>query len=404
MLGKLLNKILEQRHYWRYASFSEIAELYASRTFRMIGIHIAAGFAGVYLYQTGYSLIFIIGYWGLYFLFKQLVAYFSALFASYFGPKHGILISNLLYIPAMVALGFVPNYGLSALIVWGVCMAVSVTLYELCYLTDFSKIKSADHAGKELGFMNILEKLAIGVSPIIGGLIALAFGPQIVMWVGAVIFGVAALPLLATGEQTATRQKLNLKAFPWKLARRSLIAQAGMGFDSIATGYIWVLFVSIVIFSDMKNEIYVNLGVLSAVMIITAIVISYVYGKLIDKQKGGYLLKVSVVLNALTHAFRPFVASPASAVSINIANEAATTGVTMPYIRGMFDIADLSGNRIAYLYFIELASNFGAMLSCVVAIICVALLGDIVGLQTYFFITAFAVLSVATVKFPLYRK
>ncbi len=404
MIQNFIYRIFERRHFWRYATFSEVAELYTSRTLRVIGVYIAASFASVYLYQEGYGLSFIMTFWACYFLFKVFLSFFAAQFAGRFGPKHGILLSNLLYIPGMVSLGFMPDFGLAAVITWGIFMALSATVYQLCYYIDFSKVKSAEHAGKEIGFMNILEKIAIGISPIIGGVIALFFGAQIVMWTAAVIFALAALPLLRTIEQTETHQKINFRGFPWRMAIRSLIAEVGIGFDVVTTGTIWGLFITIVIFPNIGNEIYVTLGVLSSVTIVAAIGISYAYGVLIDRNRGGDLLRISVIVNALVHASRPFVVGVAPIVGTNVVNEIATTGISMSYMRGMFDTADLSGHRIVYLLAIEIMANVGAMLGCLVALTCIYYLGDSNGLRLFFFIAAGFVLLTGTAHFRLYRK
>lgn len=404
MIKTIIYKLLERRHFWRYASFSEVAELYTSRTLRVVGTYIASGFATVYLYQIGYSLAFIMAFWGVYFSFKIVISYFAALFAARYGPKHGILISNILYIPAMVSLGFVPDVGFAAIVVWGIFMSISATIYQLCYFIDFSKVKSVEHAGKEIGFMNILEKIAIGISPIVGGLIALFFGPQIVMWVAAVIFALAAVPLLKSAEQTHTHQKITIRGFPWRMALRSIVAQVGVGFDVVATSHVWGLFIAIIIFPLLGDEIYVTLGTLSSVTILAAVGISYSYGKLIDRNRGGDLLKISVIVNALVHASRPFAAGSGAIVATNVANEVATTGIHMAYTRGLFDTADLSGHRIVYLLLIEMAANLGAAFACFVLLLCIMLLGDNDGLRIFYFVTAAAVLVVGTAHFRLYRR
>jgi MFS family permease len=404
MLKNILYRILEKRHFWRYSSFSEIAELYASRTLRIIAINLASGFASVYLYEIGYSLISIVLFWAGFYLLKVPLAFVSSKIAARYGPKHGILISNLLSIPAMVALGLAPVLGPASIAVWGLFASVSASLYQLCYLIDFSKIKNVEHAGKELAFMNILEKIAVGISPIIGGLIALYFGPSVVMWAAAVFFLIATLPLLATIETVRIRQKIVFQGFPWRMAYRSMISQVGLGFDVITTSTAWSLFIAIVIFPHAGNEVYVTLGTLSSVTIIAAVLASYAYGKLIDRSQGGSLLRISVIANALVHVSRPFVASPATIVGTNITNEVATMGYTMAYMRGLFDTADMSGHRIVYLSLTESIANFGAAIACGVLVLTISLFGDQDGLRAFFFVAAAVVLLIGSSHFRIYRR
>lgn len=403
MIKAAIYSLLEHRHFWRYASFNEIAELYMSRTLRVIAMNIVSGFTSVYLYEAGYNLQFIMAFWLIYFLVKVPMSYLTGYYIAHFGPKHGILISNLLYVPSMIALGFMPSLGLTAIVLWGIFMAISTTIYHVAYMVDFSKVKNIEHAGKEIAFMNILEKVSVGVSPVIGGVIALLFGLQTVMWVAAILFAAAALPLFKSVEPVKTHQEIDLTGFPWRATFRTIIAQTGVGFDSVTSSVVWSMFIVIVIFPGAQWGIYVTLGVLSSVTILADLAASYAYGKLIDGSRGGNLLRISAIANGLVHAFRPFVKTPLAIVGTNIANETATTGYTMSFMRGVFDTADLSGHRILYLCISDVVMNFGAAIACAVLLVSSQMSGDILGMKIFFFVAAAAVLLIGTANFSLYR-
>lgn len=404
MIQSLIHRLLQRRHFWRYASFSEIAELYASRTMRMFALRIVTTFTSIFLYQEGYSVVFIAFFWAAFYGIKIPFALPAAKIAARFGPKHGILVSNLISAASMVLLAFVPQYGLYALALWCVMQAASSCLYDLCYLIDFSKIKNSEHAGKEIGYMNIFEKIATGISPVIGGLLAFLFGPEVVMIISAILFMLAALPLLRTAEQTRIHQPLELRGFPWRTTWRSLAAEAGVGFDVFATGTAWTLFMVVVIFVGDGDEIYAKVGALTSITLVSALISSYTFGRIIDHRRGGELLRVSVVVNALTHTMRPFITTPVSVVMTNAVNEAAMTGYSMAFTRGMFDAADASGRRIVYLFFIEMAANFGAMLGGVLLGLLFMVYDGALGLKVFFFATSLIVLLIATPRFMLYRK
>ena len=326
MMKTIIYNLLEHRHFWRYASFGEVAEIYASRTLRVI-----------------------------------------------------------------------------AIIFWGVFMAVSMTLYHICYMVDFSKVKNIEHAGKEIAFMNVLEKISIGISPIIGGAIALWFGLQVVLWIAALLFAISALPLFWSVEPVKTHQKIELAGFPWANTIRTIIAQAGVGFDLVTSSVVWSMFIVIVVFPGASWDIYVTLGLLSSVTILADLMASYTYGKLIDTNRGGSLLRISAFANGIVHMFRPFVRTPALIVGINISNEAATTGYTMSFMRGVFDTADLSGHRILYLCISDVVMNFGSAIACATLLLTSMISGDVVGMKTFFFVAAGAVLLIGTANFSLYR-
>lgn len=403
MIKSFFLNILQRRHFWRHVSFGEVAELYMSRTLRLTAIYLGSGFASVFLYKEGYSLIFIMGMWAAYYAMGAVLSPLLGYFAARFSAKYGILFSNILYIPAMVALGFVPEYGLPMVITSLVFMGISSVLYTICYYVEFSRIKSSDNAGKELGFMNVLEKITIAISPIIGGFIALTFGAQVTMWAAGTLFALAALPLLRTPDQVEKRQRIVIRGFPWRMAISSIMSRSAIGFDIVATGTVWGLFIALVMFPTAGEGVYVLLGGLASVTIVVAIVASYTFGKLIDKKQGGMLLKVAVGSNSLIHATRAFITTVPGLIGVNITNEAATTAQNMSFLRGMFDTADLSGHRVMYLVCIEIMSCLGAAIACLVFMLCASLIGESDGFRVFYLITAVVVLGVASARFRLYR-
>jgi len=405
MLHKILHRILVRRHFWRYATFSEVSELYASRMLRMLALNIAASFMSIFLYQQGFGIPFIALFWGMFFLFKTIIALPAAALAARIGAKHGILLSNLMYIPSMIVFALVPLYGPWLLAIVVILQGTSAALYSISYSTDFSKVKSVLHAGKEIAYMNIVEKLTAGLSPLVGGLLAFAFGPQAVLIVAAVLFSLAAAPLLRTGEQEQPHQKLNFKGFPWHLIRPNIPAQIAIGFDVFTSGTVWSLFVAVFILGiGATNEVYAQNGALISVVVFAALGASYAYGKLIDKKRGRDLLRIASIGNALTHVMRAFTGTPVVVAGLNIANEAATTGYTMAYTRGLFDNADLSGQRVTYLGLVEAQANFGAAIAGFLLFFLASWLGDQSSIHLFFFIAAAVVLLITTAKFPLYRK
>lgn len=404
MLQKILHRLLLQRHFWRYATFSEVAELYASRMLRRLAINISAAFLSVFMYQNGYSVQFIGGYWVVYYGFKALVSIPSAKYAAAFGAKHGMLLSNILYIPAMIIFAFIPSFGIVAIGLSGIFQAMSATMYDLCYLIDFSKVKNVEHAGKEIAYMNIVDKIATGLSPLVGGLIAFVAGPQTTMFAAAVLFAFASIPLFKTQEAVQTRQRLTFAGFPWRLTWHSLVAETAIGFDIVASGLAWSLMVSIVILGVQGNKVYAQLGALLSLVLLAAFAASYIFGVLIDRRKGKELLVITGLINAGVHLTRPFVTTPQGVAAVNIGNEMATTGYAMSFMRGMFDTADISGNRMAYLGAIEVVVNAGAAIGGAVFLWFVSTFGATTGMRSFYYAAAVVALVIITPKFRLYRR
>lgn len=405
MIQRFIHGLLLRRHFWRHATFSEIAELYASRLLRMLAINIAASFMSIYLYQQGYSVVFIVLFWAAFFLFKALISIPSAAMTAWIGPKHAILLSNILFIPSMVAFALLPQYGAWLLVVVGVFQGFSSAMYAIAYNIDFSKVKSVDHAGKEIAYMNMIEKLTTGLSPLVGGLLAFIVGPEFVLVVAGVLFAAAAIPLLQTAEPEMPHQRLKFRGFPWKLVRSMGVAHWAVGFDVFTSGTAWSLFVAIFIVGvSVTNEVYLVNGILMSVVLLAALTSSYVYGRLIDRKKGHELMRVAIIANALTHLSRPFMSSPINVAGLNIVNEMATTGYTMSYHRAVFDNADLSGARAVYIGMLEVIANLGACVAALLGALLIWQLGEQSGFEALFVVTGVIVLLVLTARFPLFQR
>ncbi len=392
MLKQFIIRVFMRRHFWRYMSFDDVAEMYVSRLMTIFAINISTIFVAVYMYESGYSIPQIILYYLVLNALRIPVSWGVAMVAAYWGPKHGILIANILRIPSLMALVMLEQWGVGALALFGVLTAVAASLYDLCYMIDFSKVKHVEHVGREIGTMQVLERLARVVSPLVGGVLAASFGPHTTIIVASVVFLCAAIPLLRTAEPTETRMKLKFREFPWREARRTFIGEIAVGVDFIASGLIWTLFMATVVFVSSGESVYAYLGALTSVGVLASLVAAWTYGHLIDRARGRELMVAGAVGNWLVHLFRPFITTTAGAAGVNITSEIGTAAYNMSFTRVVLDMADRSSYRIGYLMIIEIMYNIGATLACAVALLATWLWGNVFGMQVTFFVAAFAVL------------
>ncbi len=389
MFQRIIGFIFRRRHYWRNVSFDEVAELYASRLLTMLALNAVNLFTSLYLYQLGYSIVFIMLMNAALLGFKIAIAPIVASYVAYFGPKHGVLVANLLRIPSMAAIFLVPEYGVWAIVIYGVFQQAAAGMYGVSYLVDFSKVRHAKHTGKELGTMQLVEKAARVVSPLAGGLVASFWGPSAVIFVSAILFALAALPLFRTVEPTTLKTRVRVTGFPWKLAKTSLFTEVQIGFDLVTSTTAWALFAAIAVFAAFGNGMYAAFGVLASFGVLVSMLASWLFGKLTDKRHGDFLFTAGVVSNAVTHALRPFVTVPLAVLGVNMANETATSAYALPWTRAVFNIADTSGFRIAYMAMLQAASDIGSLIACLALAGLVWFFGAMPGMQLFFICSAF---------------
>lgn len=405
MIQRFLHHLLERQHHWRTIGFSELAELYANRLLRLMAVNLVSGVVGIFMYQLHYPVWSIVTFFAAYFFTRFLIAVPVAYIIGRIGPKHATLVSNFLYVPALLSLTQLEGLGPSALVISGLLQALSVSLYTISYHVSFSKVKHTDNAGKEIGFMYIVEKIGTGLSPLLGGFIAYLFGPEATMFVAMIIFVASAGPLFLSPEAVMTHQKIVFRGFNWRATWRNFISAVAIGVDQISSAGIWSLYVAIAIFGTTSNVVYAQIGGLMSVAFLASLIFSRLYGLMIDKRRGRELLKVSVIGDALLDIARPFASTPLGVVMINIANEAITSGYSMPYLKGQYDMADsLPGYRIAYIALIDASACLGAALFGGITALLVVVAGDIHGLQISYIVAAVAVLPILSHGFPALRK
>lgn len=403
MLLDFLKKVNFTRHFWRNASFDDIGALYVSRFLRLLAINLSSVFILIFLYELGYSLSFIAVYLIAYYIVKAIGAIVGGFYVAKYGPKHGIVLSNLLYIPTLIIISRTEELGMIAVVAGMITLALSTVIHNVSYDVNFSKIKTIKKAGRQLGIVSMIEKAVGGLAPVIGGLLAIALGPEVIMLISAVIFALATIPLLRTEERSRLNQKINFKKFPWRKFWRTFLVSIGIGFD-YASGQIWSILVPIFIFTGQNS--YGVIGALSSTAAIVGIVAAMAYGRFVDKGEGLKLLQIPVLIKSLALAIRGgFITTPTAAVVSNLVSESTTTGYNMAYYKGIFDVADRSGARIVYMVAMNFFSNIVAAIASVIILISLnSFNSEEIGLRFFLVISAIGVISISLADFPIYRK
>ena len=384
MLQWAISLIFRKRHYWRHASFGEVSELYVSRLLMTFATNSIGLFIALYLYTLGYSLQFIIMLYAVMFLLKLPFGFFAAKYIAHFGPKHGVLMANVLRVPSLIAMFAAPQYGIAAVLTFSLFQNMAATLYNVSYMVDFSKVRHELHTGKELATMQMIERFARVAAPLIGGILATLFGPAVVILVASLLFSISSYPLLRTIEPVPIRMKLKFRGFPWSLALGSFISSSAMGFDWTVSDMVWVLFTVFVVFSTLGGGVYAMLGLLFSIGVMVSMAAAWLFGVIVDKRKGDWLFTSGVIANSLIHVMRPFVTTVAAVVGVNAAKETATVAYSLPWTRAVFEVGDMSGYRVAYFMLLQMWSDIGSAIACVVAVGLIWTFGLVLGMQLFF--------------------
>ncbi len=354
MLKKIVHRFLQPRHFWREVGFDELSELYISSMLKTFATTLLMVFVPFYLFQHSYTIPAIFAVYGFFFLGRVAADVASGYMVARFGPKHTMIASCMFQIASTALFLTVPTHHWP---IWllGVPWGISASLYFIAYHVEFSKIKHTKHAGREIGYMNMMEKLGAVVGPLVGGIAGTLFGSQYIFLIAIITLFGSLWPLFLSREPVRTHQHLDFKGLPIAKVRRDLMAWSFLGIENTLCINLWPFYVSLF---ALGSGVYAKLGLLSAVSVIVGIAAAYSVGKIVDSRSGRKLLRVSVATNALSYVFRPFVNSIVPALAVTMANDIITTGYRMPYVKGMYAAADdLPGHRIVYIVSMEAMGN-----------------------------------------------
>lgn len=354
MIQKFIHKILIRHHFWRHADFDELSEVYVAMMLRSLALGIIGVFIPIYLITLGYGFAGVAQFFCFLFLSRVFMDIGAGYIVARFGPKHGMLVS---YILEIVAAGMLLTLESASwpLFVPAVIWGASNSVFFVAFHVDFSKIKHSDHGGKELGMVNIAEKIGHTIGPAIGGLAATLFGPQYLFLFAVILLLFGLVPLFRTAEPVKTRQHLDYKSFDVTPVIRDYFSYTFLALEHNIALVLWPTFLALFVFDE---NIYATIGGLTSIGVLVAIASAYVVGKLVDAKRGKQLLQVSTVTNAVIHLFRPFTGSLPLALGINMSSEALAVGSRISYTKGWYDAADSqSGHRIVYLSSIESAGS-----------------------------------------------
>lgn len=350
MLKSLLHRLIRQRHFWREVGFDELTELYISNMLRTFAVSLLAVFLPYYLHQNGYSFSAIFAFYGLFFVGRSVADIAAGYFVARYGPKHAIIISCILQTASSALLLTLPDYHWPS---WFIAplYGASASFFFIAYHVEFSKIKHTNHAGKELGEMQIFDRAATIAGPLMGGLVGAFWGPQYIFAIACVVLFASLWPLFRTPEQVRQHQRIDLRSVPIARLGRDYVSYVALGLENTLCINLWPMYLALF---ALGGSVYASLGILSSLAVVVSMVAAYFFGRHIDTRNARSLLRFMAFSNAVVYLWRPFVMGPLSALLTNVINEAVTTGYRMPYLKGMYAAADdLPGLRIAYIMTLE---------------------------------------------------
>lgn len=292
-----------------------------------LGAQMLSLFVLFHLYQLGYSLPVIAGYFLAFILLRPACQYLGTAGVLKFSIQKVIIVSSILKIGFTVALfslgaPSIFGYGLLALTV--MLDAASFWIYYLVWDIYFTDLQDERRSGRLISLAWIVTAAASFLAPLAGGLLAQFFGFKLSLAAAAVLLLLSVTPLLLIKRQQLVFSDLRLGEImsPGKtrqlfkrIPKRGLMACMISFLIPNIILPLWLLYLAAAVFVD---EAYGGLGIIAAVSSVLAIAISLLTGRLIDKGRYRGILHAGTWSEMLFGGLRFFVTGVPSAAAHNL--------------------------------------------------------------------------------------
>jgi MFS family permease len=335
------------RHHLFRMKYTELNEIYYFMSFRSFALSLITIFLPIFLYQGGFGISNIFLLYGLMYFFELCFEYPSGALLKKWGPKHGMIISLPFLIFHLWQIITISSYQWP---IWTIALSggLSLAFYWQSYHYDFSRSKRKSRATGDVAKLYIIMSIFGASAPLLGGLIASLYGMKALLSVVSLLFFVASFFLFRTKDRNFRKGKLNLSKIDIKVIKKDLISYAGMGWESVAAGQIWPLFLGLVVSS------YAKLGLVTSLALLLTVVITYWTGKRSDKGKRIDMIRYGSFANAIVSVGQIFVETTTQAFAANMGRSLAQSMQISPFDSEYYLHAD-EESRSEYLFLMESA-------------------------------------------------
>ncbi|HPL93165.1 MAG TPA: hypothetical protein PLB38_02695 [bacterium] len=234
--------------------------------------------------------------------------------------------------------------------------------YWIPFNVEFSNNGTKNgHSGSSVAALNSLSYLVAIVTPGLAGFILTYFDYTSLFSLALIISGFAMLPLLAMPDQkekfTWTIPETYGQLFK-KANRKMIFAYLADGAEGMVAVLIWPIF----LFQLLKGN-YLDLGILSTLIVLGSIVLQQFLGKLVDSKYRQRLLPIGAALYSLGWLMKMFVVNALQVFLVGVYHNIALVLLRTPFDAFMYETHADQGHYVdEYTVLHEIALAIGRVL------------------------------------------
>ena len=234
---------------------------------------------------------------------------------------------------------------------WG----IDAALFWFGYHGLFAKRADQEHFGKQTGLSQALY-VGVGVAtPIIGSLVVIKFGFQTLFLIAGAVYVLAMMVALLSREIKPHHDARVVRVFRlFKTHPRIVAGYFGWGFESVAYGTIWPIFLFLLV-----GKIMLSYGGIFSASVLLAALITYLVGLVVDKMGEKNVIILGSMVGFLTWTARAIVRMPLAIIGIDSFYRVTDQMLHIPlHVRSYKKAVD--GGTGQALYFHEISICLGA--------------------------------------------
>jgi len=311
-------------------------------------------------YSIQVSVLVVIGFFLLIYLAKLLTMPIAENASFRLGYRRTLVLSVIpffLFVGLLALSQVYPFLLILVAIFWGIHAA----LFWFGYHGLFVKRADHEHFGKQTGACQALYILFGILTPVLGGLIVVKFGYQVLFLAAGAIFALGLMVALLSREIMPRRDARIVNVIQlFKSHKKVMVGYFGWGLESALYGAIWPIFLFLLVGKILA------FGEIIAAAVLVAAIITYLIGLVVDKIGMKEIISLGSTVNFLTWISRTVVRVPLAIIGVDGFYRVTEQMLHIPLLVRSYKKAVIGGTGQA-LYFMEISLGLGAIFGLLLA-------------------------------------
>lgn len=349
------------QNWWKNFNVS-VRMLYLNRLIMLVSTGLLGLFVIVYVYQNLGGINGVLYYTLLSYGLVIFTAPLGAWMMNWVGQKNTMILSMPFLFAYYLFLIKLPSDPILFVHLSILAIVIFKSLYWVPFNVEFSKNGArGGHVGGAVAILNSLSYLVAIVTPGLAGFILTYFDYTSLFSVALIINGFAMLPLLAMPthpEKFTWGLGETYKQLFKKSNRKMIVAYLADGAENVVSIAIWPVF----LFQLLKGN-YLEVGILSTLIVFGSIVLQQCLGKLVDSQYRQRLLPIGAALYSLGWLMKIFVVNAWQVFFVGVYHNIALVFLRTPFDAFMYEVHADQGHYVdEYTVLHEIALAIGRVL------------------------------------------